>query len=141
MTGSVIAFIWERLKGSFWGRLAATVIFVMLLALPMAIKEEGKAFNRETALPIIIVMGSMGILAVLLLEWGDYRKRKKTMRQNGIKKESECPFTAIEQIAHHSEEPRTPLFVRFGVGIGLLSLLCGIVMGVIKFVEFIRGLL
>ena len=141
MTVSVFAFIWERLKGSFWGRLAAAVVIVGLVCFITALKDGGKSFDRETALPIIIVMGSMGILAVLLLEFGDYRKRKKAMRQNRINMETECPFTVMENRAHNSEEPRQPLFMRIGVGIGLLSILCGIIMGIIKVVEFIRGVL
>jgi len=141
-TDTIIGFIWERLKGRFWSRLVACVVIALLLGVSALIQDKSN-LDRKGQLLVLVCTGCAGVFVWFLLEFHNYRKRKR------------AKWNEISQGVHPDYPPDVmgerggecgarhfswlKLLTWLGVGLGLLSILCSIIMGIIRIVESCWG--
>jgi len=153
MLGALLNAIWNRLKNTFSGRFLACVLSVIILLIYQLAKAEAEAKHKidpKAVIAVAIVMPCIGVLAWLILEFMDWHKRKRRERLINKKVEQihwEQPGLShreARQVAAEAVDKRFSLrscVVGFFLCIGFLSLSCGVIMTIIKIIEFFRGLL
>jgi len=146
----MIEVIWDWLKKSFWGRLAASTIIPMLLGLRTiggTDSNRGQKIDIKLTIILSICFGGAGAIVCLLFELRDYRRRKNEKWQRRINTEAEkiqrehpeYSSDLVRDMATERAEQRLSLLQWVGVGLGGLILLFGALKMIEEFVSFIRN--
>ena len=124
--------IWDKLKNTFLGRVTASMLIGLAIGLPfLAMDIKYKTVCLHYAGAVIMCM-----FACLILEWRDYRIRKR-MKKNGL-----------DYTPDYSEDTKIPfpkwtwpVLVLFGSGLllGLVGYIYGIIIALVKDIKEICG--